>query len=248
MLMSLTKQAAADHHGPATGGPQESLRWGEVHLWCGTIESGVACLKTKGDLCDEEWARGHRLAEGKVRETFLFARKALRALLGRYSGHDPRHLRFAYGASGKPHLLQPGVRQPLHFNLSHTAGLFGIAITTTGELGFDVERLDRRFDLFTLAERTLTPRERTEWAGLPVAHRQRAVLRYWTRKEAMLKASGDGLSVSPDTVEVGWQRAPTGWTVHSLVPSHGYIGCIAAPWPIRRLEHRWLVSERNDDN
>jgi 4'-phosphopantetheinyl transferase len=246
MLMSLSKEAAADHFGPA--GPQESLRCGEVHLWCGTIESGVACLKGTGELCEEEWRRAHRLAEGRVRETFLFARKALRALLGRYSGHDPRHLRFAYGASGKPHLLQPGVRRPLHFNLSHTAGLFGIAITTTGELGFDVERLDRRFDLFTLAEQTLTPRERAEWVRLPVAHRQRAVLRYWTRKEAMLKASGDGLTVGPDTVEVGWHRAPKGWTMHSLVPSPGYIGCIAAPWPIRRLEHRWLVSEKSDDD
>jgi 4'-phosphopantetheinyl transferase len=224
------------------------LRWGEVHLWCGTIESGIACLNTKGDLCEDEWARVHRLAEGRVRETFFVARKALRALLGRYSGDDPRHLRFAYGASGKPHLVQPSVRQPLHFNLSHTGGMFGIAITTTGELGFDVERLDRRFDLFTMAEQILTPSERVEWARLPVAHRQRAVLRYWTRKEAMLKASGSGLSVSPDTVEVGWQEAPKGWTVHSLMPSHGYIGCIAAPWPIRHLEHRRLVSERSDDD
>ena len=171
----------------------------------------------------------------------MAARTALRLVLGRYTGRDPRHLLLIYQASGKPHLFQPGVRDPLHFNLSHTTGLFGLAITRTGELGFDIERLGRRFDFSTLAEKILTPRERAIWVSLPIRHREPAILRYWTRKEAKLKASGNGLSLNPDTVEVGWHCAPAGWTLHSLTPSPGYIGCIAAPWPIRCLELRWLV-------
>jgi 4'-phosphopantetheinyl transferase len=246
MLMRLAEEAAAGRAQLAIRAPQELLRPGEVHLWCGTIEGDIAGLRTRVDLSESEWARGHGLAEGRTRETFLVARKVLRAVLGRYSGRDPRWLQFSSEPNGKPYLLQPGVNEPLYFNLSHTAGLFGIAITTTGELGFDVERLDRRFDLFTLAEQILTPRERLEWASLPEKQRPPAVLRYWTRKEAMLKASGDALSVSPDAVEAGLSHDPKGWTVLSLTPSPGFIGCIAARWPIWRLERRCLTWETND--
>jgi len=245
MLRRLAEEAAAGRAQLAVKAPPELLRTGEVHLWCGTIEGGIG-LPTRGNLSESEWARGHGLAEARTRETFLVARKVLRALLGRYSGHDPRHLQFNCEPNGKPYLLQPGVLEPLYFNLSHTAGLFGIAVTTTGELGFDVERLDRRFDLCTLAERILTPRERLEWASLPEAERQAAVLHYWTRKEAMLKASGDGLSVNPDTVEAGWSGDPEGWTLLSLTPSPGYIGCIAARWPIWRLDRRWVTWETDE--
>ncbi|HEU5322577.1 MAG TPA: 4'-phosphopantetheinyl transferase superfamily protein, partial [Methylomirabilota bacterium] len=222
-------------HLKAVSGLRDGSSWlavppaGTVHLWCGMVGGGAEAV---GDmvalLSEDERARAARLDAGPPRLAFLLGRAVLRVLLGRYSGHDPRTLRFASAAHGKPYLSDPALARPLWFSVSHADHLVGIAVATGGEVGLDLERVEADRDLAPLARRTLTAREEAEWAELPVETRRRALARCRTRKASMLKALGTGLAVDPRTVEVGHHAAPPGWTLRACEPVPGYVGCVAA--------------------
>ena len=119
---------------------------------------------------------------------YLASHAALRRLLG------VRDVWVA-GDNGKPALALP----PPHFNISRRGGVAVIGISVTHEIGVDVEPLQAMADANELAQVHFTPRERDGVARATGAARDLAFLRCWTRKEACMKATGRGLSLSPST-------------------------------------------------
>lgn len=138
-------------------------------------------------LDDGEVARMHRFKYEADRERFLLGHGFLRDVLGRYLNVDGAALTFARGTHGKPYLNG----MPFHFNLSDTKDAVAVAICATQEIGVDIETMTRHVDHSSVADHYFTPDEqdsiRTAEDG------KRRFLEFWTRKEAVLKASGVGI-------------------------------------------------------
>ncbi len=168
------------------------LERGEVHVWrlrLGATAAGLASLR---DLLDDaERQRADRFVFGVHRDRYVVAHGLLRRLISRYTGGSAASIAFVGGARAKPRLSG---RSSLRFSLSHSGDLGLVALAWHREVGVDVEAVRPLADLDGLAATCLSPSERAELEALPEARRQRAFFEGWTRKEAFLKAIGDGLS------------------------------------------------------
>jgi 4'-phosphopantetheinyl transferase len=122
----------------------------------------------------------------------------LRTILARYTRIDPRDLAFSSGLHGKPHLNQ----SDLHFNLSHSEHIALLAVTRDTEVGIDIEHIDPRRTTEDIAARYFSPAEQTELANYPGEERRPAFFRCWSRKEAVIKALGEGLVCPLDSFDV----------------------------------------------
>lgn len=140
-------------------------------------------------LDDEERTRGARFAFERDRELYLFAHGLTRHALGRHLDLDPRALRFTATADGRPELAEPA--RPVRFNLSHTPGLVACVICAA-PCGVDVEHLGRA----RILREVLAPSEIALLDALPEPDRAAGFRRFWTLKEAYLKARGVGIAVS----------------------------------------------------
>lgn len=149
-------------------------------------------------LSEDERARALRFYQSKDRRRFIFARAALRQILATTLQVAPDALRFGYGPQGKPRLVDGA----LCFNLSHSDELALVAVARGREVGVDVERMRAARDAARLARRFFARNESDALMALPPAQRLAAFYRCWTRKEAYLKARGDGLSLPLDAFEV----------------------------------------------
>ncbi len=171
-------------------------------------------------LSGEERARARRLAEPTGRR-FAAARGLLRELLGARLGVRPEAVELRTGPTGK--LSSPG---PVIFNVGHSGDLAVFALATGREVGIDVERKRPILDLDRVAAIALSPAETAALQHLPAAARLDAFFERWTRKEAYLKACGDGLFRDPCRV-----NGTGGWKVVSFEPAPGFVGalCIESP-------------------
>jgi 4'-phosphopantetheinyl transferase len=188
-------------------------------------------------LSPDERERARRFRFDHLRDAFTLARGALRVILGGYLGVPPGAIPFRYGAKGKPALDLPRL---LDFNMSHSGALAVYAFTLGCELGVDVERLHRIEEMQQIARRFFCPEEAEDLASVPEAERERAFLHCWTRKEAYIKAIGDGLSAPLDDFRVSLQpgraqflhighrpEAAREWMLHDLELAPGYVGALA---------------------
>ena len=184
--------------------PREGLSLGpaDVHVWRACLDrdrAEVAALART--LSVDERARAESIRGEPQRWRFATARATLRLLAARYVQGDPCQVQFRYDERGKPFLVDDGpfardqaLGERLSFNVSHTGpmGLFAFALTR--RIGIDVERARRQVAFDRIAERFLSAPEVSELRSLqPTAARRRAFLRCWTRKEAYLKATGEGI-------------------------------------------------------
>lgn len=215
---------------------------GDVHAWRARYDvRGSSLGELQQILSADERERAARFRFPKDRNCFVAARGLLRVILGRYLDADPRELRFGYTTHGKPFLTTQSAADPLRFNLSHSDGLILYAITRGREIGIDVERV--RSDLADegIAERFFSPREVAELRGLPKHLRGKAFFACWTRKEAYIKARGEGLTFPLDQFEVSLVPGGTAallttrpdaeeashWSLRHLDPAPGYVGALA---------------------
>ena len=134
----------------------------------------------------------------------------LRKLLSRYTAVAPRSLVFGRNAYGKPHLVEPA-DAPIQFNLSHTHGMILYAVTRGCPIGVDVEDLQRRSGGMELARRFFAGAEVAALEALPPQVQHDAFFRFWTLKEAYIKARGLGLSIPLQSFafSLGDGRPPT---------------------------------------
>ncbi|MFY9779397.1 MAG: 4'-phosphopantetheinyl transferase superfamily protein [Candidatus Baltobacteraceae bacterium] len=211
----------------------------EVHVWSVRLDEDAAALAEFAQLlAEDERERAARLRFERDRRAFVLARGALRILLGAYAGEPPAEIAFAYGAAGKPRLASGA---PLDFNVSHSGGFALFAFARDCELGLDVEAVRPVERLDEIAERFFCTEERQELRALSAAERELAFFRCWTRKEAFIKATGEGLSAPLDRfrvtlrpgeaarlLHVGGDRGQArAWTMHDLALGTAYAGALA---------------------
>ncbi|HWY21016.1 MAG TPA: 4'-phosphopantetheinyl transferase superfamily protein [Candidatus Acidoferrum sp.] len=168
----------------------------EVHLWRADLEA------LRGDesrwqklLSADELARSARFHFARDRQRFVASRALLRSILASYLATDPNSLNFSYSKKEKPFLGPADAPGNVTFNLSHSGETALFAFTRGREIGVDVEQLRHDFDLEAIARRFFSLQERNQLAALPADEKIEAFFRCWTRKEAYIKATGDGLSL-----------------------------------------------------
>lgn len=151
------------------------------------------------DAAERERAR--RFVFDRHRRWYTAARTALRSIVGGYLGIEPAAVPLELEELGRPRLAMPAA--VLDFNLSHTDGLALLAVARGGPLGVDVEQFREMSDTEALAKRFYAGDEIDRVLGSEGLARQRAFFLCWTRKEAVLKSTGVGLTVSTRSVHVG---------------------------------------------
>jgi 4'-phosphopantetheinyl transferase len=168
----------------------------EVQLWRVDLESiGGDEARWQKVLSSDEAIRASRFHFANHRQRFVAARALLRTILAGYLTTDPTELVFTYSKREKPSLGPAHAENGITFNVSHSGGIALYAFTRQRELGVDVEQIRRDFEVEAIARRFFSPHEQEQLAKLPAAEKIDAFFRCWTRKEAYIKATGDGLSL-----------------------------------------------------
>jgi 4'-phosphopantetheinyl transferase len=178
-------------------------------------------------LSSDEIERAERFRFERDRDHYIAARGALRAILGRYLNLDPASLAFTYGAQGKPSL--PGDAE-LGFNLSHSEALALVAVSAGRPVGVDLEAVRAFEKLVDVPAHIFSPRELAEFKRLGPSEQPRAFFNAWTRKEAIVKATGLGFSTDVAEVEVTFAPGEPA----RVVRLHGDAAA-AAEWSLREL-------------
>lgn len=205
-------------------------------------------------LSPDESARADRFVFARHRSRFTAGRGALRAILGGFLGVPPAALRFAYGRFGKPRLDGHEAKSGLRFNVSHSQGVGLVAVALDRELGVDVEQIHPLPDAGAIARRCFSEVENRALGSLPASEQLGGFFTCWTRKEAYVKALGDGLTRPLDGFDVtvgpreparllrvaGDPEETTRWSLRALAPGEGFVGAIAVEGEGWRLESsRW---------
>jgi 4'-phosphopantetheinyl transferase len=211
----------------------------EVHLiFCRLCEVRNMAENLRTLLSPGETERAERFRFDKDRDSFILAHSLLRIILGRYLRLSPENLPLTSGPYGKP-FLSGG--EPIRFNLSHSEGLVLYGLSHAHDLGVDIEYIRSIDDMDLIAQRFFSAAESRDLASLPSALRTRAFFNCWTRKEAFIKAVGEGLSyplsefqvsLRPDRIAEficirGQRASETEWSLHDISPSDDYAAALA---------------------
>lgn len=236
----------------------------EFHVWRASLSVSPSQLQALAAILSaDERQRAERFHFEKDRGEFIAGRALLRTLLGRYLHKEPSRVEFHYGASGKPRLA--GKDSSLRFNLSHSYGLALYAFSEGRELGIDVEQIRSNADAEKIAERFFSAQEVAVFRDLPARQREKAFFDCWTRKEAYIKAKGDGLTAPLDGFSVSLSPGEPAalldvrddpaevsrWSLRELDPGYGYAAAIAVEgndWRLKCWEWSWQNDSKEQNS
>jgi 4'-phosphopantetheinyl transferase len=223
----------------------------EIHLWSVPLDVGTSVVTSLAQtLAPDEIERARRLRHALDRWRFVTRRAVLRLLLARYLGTEPWAVRLRSDEFGKLAVVSdPENTNPPDFSISASAGLALYAFAAGVSVGIDVERVERSVSYDDVARRYFTPSEQAELRAFSASERQEAFFRCWTRKEAYVKACGDGLSHSLSSFDVslaargtcllrrvhGSASLASSWTLAAVTPAVGFVAAVAARRPALRL-------------
>lgn len=221
----------------------------EVHVWRASLDCGERVLdQFEATLAPDEKDRARRFVFQPDRNSYIAARGILRELLGRYLSRAAGEIEFDYGAQGKP-ALRSGSSQ-MQFNVSHSHGMALFAFAVGREVGVDVELVRPDFAGEKIAERFFSSQEVKELRSLPAPAQDEGFFLCWTRKEAYIKARGEGLQIPLKSFHVSLTpgqpaRLQAGdssrWSLRSLRPDARYVGAVVGEnqdWKLRGWEWR----------
>jgi 4'-phosphopantetheinyl transferase len=169
----------------------------EVQLWRVDLEA-IRGEESRWQevLSGDERARASQFYFLADRQRFVAARALLRKILaGYFPSTEPAELTFSYSPKDKPSLAGAHAASGIRFNVSHSGGIALYAFACRREIGVDVEQVRQNFDFEPIARRFFSAHEQRQLAALPEEQRVDAFFRCWTRKEAYIKATADGLSL-----------------------------------------------------
>ncbi|MGH9867320.1 MAG: 4'-phosphopantetheinyl transferase family protein [Candidatus Polarisedimenticolia bacterium] len=224
---------------------------GELHLWRIRLHGPVESVaRAAALLSDDERDRMARYRFEPHRRRFALRRGAMRVILAGYLDADPRKLSFRYTDRGKPELAGHG--GSLRFNLSDSEDLAILGIADGRRIGVDVERLTEVPEMDDIARNHFSEHELQQYAGAAPASRTRCFYNAWTRKEAWLKARGDGLSAELSGFDVtlaigrparllevrGERGEAQRWCLYACTPAAGYVAAVAVEGTRLKLVRR----------
>jgi len=205
--------------------------------------ASAALSAFEGILSSLELERARRFRFDLHRNRFVAGRGFMRTLLGRYLQTEPAKLEFSYNPHGKPFLSGAFAKSGLNFNLAHSENLALLAITRVGTVGVDVERIRPLTDADQIVANFFSARESAAFHNLPIEQKLAAFFNLWTRKEAWLKATGEGIGSRLNAVEVSFLPGDPArflslpedpqntvlWMLHNLEPAPGFAAALAIP-------------------
>jgi 4'-phosphopantetheinyl transferase len=213
----------------------------EVHIWRVSLDSAASQVEQLSLLLSAaERERAERFHFDRDRRRMIVAHAALRDILSRYGCGTAAALRFGLGLHAKPYLMDECGGEAIRFNLTHSGELALVAIAFRREVGVDVEQI-RDLDYLQLAAHSFAPSEAAALSALPTAWQATGFFNCWTRKEAYIKARGDGLALPLDQFAVSLapgqpaallysqagEQEQRRWSLQALQPQPGYVGAIA---------------------
>jgi 4'-phosphopantetheinyl transferase len=231
----------------------------EIHLWRVSLNDFQGELpRFHTILSPDERVRASRFHFSRDRDNFVVCRGILRELLATYLHRDASTIEFSYGRFGKPEIAGPFVDRPLYFNTSHSGTLALYAVTSVCPVGVDVERLRPVPEFHQIASRFFAPAETDRLMALPRDKQMQGFFACWTCKEAVLKATGEGIGRGLTAIQVVLSQqarvlcvvddshAPLDshpdWQLQRLWPAAGHVGAIAYRHDAARLS-LWKISD-----
>ncbi len=233
----------------------ESPEIAAIDVWnCSLTNLAEAAPVFAALLSADERERASRFRFGRLGDAYTVGRGMTRVILGKYVSIPPAELRFVYGPNGKPRLAS-GVAagsaaglpsgESVYFNVSHSGAVMVCAVTSAGEIGVDVEQIRPRVNAVEIAERFFHSAEAAELRGLSGDAVLETFFRCWTRKEAFVKATGQGLARSLGSYRVSCRAEepagllsisdpdddPQAWSLYSFAPAPGYCSAVAIRHP-----------------
>jgi 4'-phosphopantetheinyl transferase len=214
-----------------------ALTEGEVHVWLAHLPTARTALNELSTLLKpDEVARSEQFRTDLLRERWQLTRAILRSLLAQYSGVNPQKIAFQLGAHGKPALATAFGQAGLHFNTSHSGDYAAFGLTRLGDIGVDIEQVNRERPRHEgIARRFFSPDEVAQLESVPESDQVQAFFSLWTRKEAFVKARGDGVASGLDqfTVSLTEPRIldiangnASQWSLSVLPTIDGYAGAM----------------------
>ncbi len=217
----------------------------EVHVWCVSLKQPASRVHSLArTLSKSEQMRAERFHFERDRRRYIVSQGFLKTILGRYLNMAPEQIGFYHGTRGKPALKEAestnSEKGKLQFNTSHSHELALYAITRNREVGIDLEHIRPIPDAEQIVERFFSVQERTAFQALPPGQKTEAFFNCWTRKEAFLKARGEGLyqplhqftvSLSPEEPArlLHFEENPketARWSFQALTPAPSYVAAL----------------------
>jgi 4'-phosphopantetheinyl transferase len=210
------------------------------------LGSGEAISAYSAVLSAEELQRASRFRFDHLKTRFVLCRGALRMLIGRYLGVAAASVQFQYGSKGKP-----CIDSRLKFNVSHSGDLAVFAFAAELEVGIDIEQARSVPDMHQIASHFFSIEECADLQSVDIDRHSEAFFNCWTRKEAYIKAIGDGLSIPLDSFRVSLHpdhearlisiqddpNAIEAWSMYHFSPAAGFVGAVAFKGSKRIVTH-----------
>ena len=229
---------------------------GHVHVWSAELSRPTAQVRELTRfLAPDEYVRAQGFRFERDRRRFIVARGLLRVLAGRYLDADPAQLSFGHGRHGKPFLTDGCQGCDIQFNVARSHKLALLAFARSRRIGVDLERSRQIPEMAQIVGRVFTEQEQEVWVQTPSDQKLEAFYCTWTRKEAILKAFGQGLAYPMNTLDVGVKGDPSSpsfpvdqistlaacWSLLPMFPAPGYVAALAVEGTITRLQ-RWMLA------
>jgi 4'-phosphopantetheinyl transferase len=226
-----------------------------VHIWRAWLDRPDEDIDAFENLLSaDEYERASRFHFERDRRRYITGRGILRVLLARYLDLHAADIGFKYGAQGKPELSGGDHHYPIKFNLAHSNKLAIYAFTSEDNIGVDLEYVRPLRDGMDVAKRFFSDNEYNVLRSLPEEEQQQAFFRCWTRKEAFIKATGEGLSYPLDGFDVSLAPGESArllniggsvveaakWLLQNIQPANDYIGALVVKgrgWQMRHWDY-----------
>jgi 4'-phosphopantetheinyl transferase len=234
----------------------------EVHVWMIALDQDPTLTgHYYQELSVDERNRAERFHFERHRRRFIISHRALRGILSHYLACHPAEIQFDLTSYGKPGLSGSLKASGVHFNLTHSHELAVVAATQQHEIGVDVEYIKTMGDMEKIAARFFSKPEYAAYLELPQDQRAHGFFNCWTRKEAFIKAIGEGFSYPLDQFDVTLtpgdpvrllrigddpEEAPH-WTLESFQHGVDYIGSVALRLPNIKFRYFRFGEAGNDD-
>jgi 4'-phosphopantetheinyl transferase len=232
---------------------QPVLKAGDIHVWRVLLHTASAqAQKVRWMLAGDEINRAQGFYFSRDRDRFVTVRGFLRVLLGTYLQIPPERIKFHYGVRGKPTLASNQINTVLNFNVSHSHELALLAFTYNKAIGIDLEFIRPEIVREQVAERFFSTQETATLRALPDSLQPIAFFNCWTRKEAFIKATGEGLSRPLNQFSMsltpgeparlldiqGQPEEPSNWLIQELDAGSDYRAALAVKKPVKQI-HCW---------
>ena len=224
----------------------------DVHVWCVPLHQSIYLTEQLASLLStDEKKRAERYRFEHLQKSYIVARGILRVLLAGYVDLQPTQLEFSYLQTGKPQLSEK-LNKTIFFNLSHSHELALYAFSRSRDVGIDIEHIRPIDDLEQIAERNFSAIENSKLKTLPPEKVLEGFFNCWTRKEAYIKARGDGFSFPLQQFDVslkpgqpaellrvcGRVQEAARWCMYELHPAVDYVGALVMKGNKGNLSYR----------